>query len=256
MKDDILKRRIKIGMVFLTLVMLVTSIVTSTIIITDSQITFNTTPTQTIRYNETSRQLEFIGNTSFIDNKTIGNTVDYFQVNETGYIRQFGDARTLRHVRVCAPEWKKGATAPDDGQIGVFPSYGFDSGSDDKAYYSLIVPFTINAGSNISVKIDWCYTGGADAGTVCWNLTYLNLATGETVDGAATTIGAVSTGNHDSGKLIYTKIGNIIGAVSEDILGLMVWRDVSCDSLATDAHLLQVHFHFIEDKMGGYINSE
>lgn len=179
------------------------------------------------------------------------NTGNFLHISETGVLSLFGNARVNQHIRVTAPSWKKGVTAPTDTQIGIFPVYSFDKSSDDIAYYSLIVPYKIETSSKITVSVDWCYIGANDVGTVHWKLTYINVATGELVDGVTTDIEQTSTGNHVSGNLIRTYLaGNIEGAIAHDILGLRLMRDTSEDTLDTDAHMIQVHFHFIQDKLG------
>jgi len=181
----------------------------------------------------------------------LGNETDYIRINETRVLTLHGNARVKQHIRVTAPSWIKGTTAPTEGRVGIFPVWSFDKITNDQVYYSIIVPYKLEAGSEIEVEVDWCYTGSNDAGTVCWNLTYINVATGESVDGLVTTIGQVSTGNHGRGILIRTVFtGNIVGAITYDDLGLLLWRDTSEDTLDTDAHMIQVHFHFIMDKLG------
>jgi len=186
-------------------------------------------------------------------------TIDVLKVNdkEISILKQvilYNDARVKRHVRVTAPSWKMGVTAPTENQIGIFPVYSFDKNGDDIVYYSLIIPYTIETGSQIAVNIDWCYTGANDVGTVHWNLTYITVGEGELIDGTVSYIKQTSTGNHVSGTLVNTYLtGNIIGAIAHNILGLKLIRDTSEDTLDTDAHMIQVHFEFIEDKLGEQI---
>ena len=42
----------------------------------------------------------------------------------------------------------------------------------------------------------------------------------------------------------------ITGAVAHDVTGLRFYRDVSGDTLDTDAKMIQVHVEFIQDKLG------
>ena len=180
-----------------------------------------------------------------------GGTTDYAQIAADGEITLHGDARVISHVRISAPSWKLGVTAPVAGQVGIFPVYKFDAANDDEAHYSLIIPYRIATGSTIDVDVDWCYTGGQDNGTVCWKLDYINVAEGEAVDGGTTTITATTSGSHTTGNLIRTSLNTgITGAVAHDDIGLKLWRDISEDTLNTDASLVQTHFHFTTDKLG------
>ena len=162
-----------------------------------------------------------------------------------------GTGRVIRHVRVAAPSWSPGASAPSAGFVGIFPTLDFDNLTDDDVHYSLIVPYRHAAGTVIQVDVDWCYEGAPDAGTVDWALEYINVAPGEAVAGGTATIHKVSAGNHTSGNLVRTTLDTgIVGAVSHDDLGLRLYRDVSEDTLGVDACLIQVHFCFIMDKLG------
>lgn len=173
------------------------------------------------------------------------------QIATDGEITLAGTGRVVRHVRITAPSWAPGSAAPTAGFIGVFPTWKFDSTTDDEVHYSLIIPYRYAAGTVIDVNVDWCYEGAGDIGTVDWVLEYINVAPGEAVAGATTTIHKVSGGNHTSGNLVRTTLDTgIAGAVAHDDLGLRLYRDTSEDSLATDACLIQVHFHFIMDQLG------
>lgn len=211
------------------------------------------TQNQTTSFLTFGSEQEYIPEYDYYLNRTDLLTVDTnsLQINFTGVINLHNDSRVRRHVRVTAPSWKKGVTAPTDAQIGIFPVYSFDKTSDDTVYYSLMIPYRIEAGSEIAVNIDWCYTGANDVGTVHWNMSYINVHTGESVDGSLSHIEKTSTGYHTSGKLVRTYLtGNIEGAVEHDILGLRLIRDISEDTLDTDAHMIQVHLEFIVDKLG------
>lgn len=176
---------------------------------------------------------------------------NYVQLDEDGELTLAGTGRVIRHVRVTAPSWSVGASAPSAGFVGVFPVWEFDNLTDDQVHYSLIVPYRLVAGAVIDVNVDWCYEGGADAGTVDWVLEYINVAEGEAVAGGTTTIHKVSAGNHTSGNLVRTILDTgIVGAVAHDDLGLRLYRDVSEDTLGTAACLIQVHFQFTMDKLG------
>ena len=177
--------------------------------------------------------------------------VNYAQLDVDGELTPAGTGRVIRHVRVAAPSWSLGASAPTTGFVGIFPDLEFDNLTDDEAHYSLIIPYRFTTGTVINVDVDWCYEGDADIGTVDWALEYKTIAPGEAIAGGTTTIHKVSAGNHTSGNLVRTTLDTgIVGAVVHDDLGLRLYRDVSEDSLATDACMIQVHFQFIMDQLG------
>jgi len=162
-----------------------------------------------------------------------------------------GDGRVYNHVRIGAPQWKRGVAAPAEAYIGIWPTLAFDNSADDEAHFSIIVPFRMEAGSDISVVVDWAYDGGADAGTVCWGLEYKTIEAGEALVGGTATILETTAGTHTSGHLVRTTFTDQIeGCVAHDILGMRLYRDVSGDTLATDAEMIQVHFEFIRNNHG------
>ncbi len=152
---------------------------------------------------------------------------------------------------IAAPEWGLGGVAPDPNFVGIVPTLAFDKLSDDFVHYSLLTPYRLKAGSIITVRVDWCYTGGQDNGTVCWNLEYNNLAIGDAVDGTTTNISKVSAGTHPTGTKVRTVLTTgITGTVARGVIGLKLSRDISEDTLDTDAEMIQVHFEFVMDKLG------
>lgn len=156
-----------------------------------------------------------------------------------------------RHVRVSSASWRKGASAPAEGFVGIFPVLKFSPILKDEAHYSLIVPYRMAAGSTITAVVDWCYTGGNDAGTVCWKLEYKSIEPDEALVGGTTTIAATSPGGHTSGQMVRTTLlVGITGAVAHDVLGLRLFRESGDDTLAVDAELIQAHFEFLMDKLG------
>ena len=168
-----------------------------------------------------------------------------------GEVTLHGTARVKRHIRVSAPSWKGGSTAPGENFVGILPTLAFDKTSDDSAHYSLICPFRMTAGSTIDVIVDWTYEGAQDNGTVCWALEYINLATGESVVGDTATISKTSGEDNTIETLVRTTLNTgITGAVAHDVIGLRLYRDASADTLNRDAELVQVHFEFTMDKLG------
>lgn len=181
---------------------------------------------------------------------TIGDGTNYANFDTDGELTLHGTARVYRHIRVTAPSWKKGGTAPTEGRIGIYPTWKFGNATLDEVHYSLIVPYRIAASSTINVSVDWA-TGADEAGTVCWKLDYINVAEGETIAGSTTTISKTTAGSHTTGKLIRTALTTgITGAVEHDDLGLKLWRDTGVDNLNTTADLIQVHFRFLLNKLG------
>jgi len=177
--------------------------------------------------------------------------VSNFFGNIPSHIVLADGAKVYNHARVGAASWTHGASAPSDAFEGIYPTLAFDAVSDDEAHFSLIVPWRMEAGTDIAVVASWVYNGGDDAGTVCWGLEYKSVAAGEALVGGTTTITQVSAGTHTSGQLVRTEFTDkIIGCVSHDELGLRLYRDVGGDTLATDAELVSVHFAFIRDKHG------
>jgi len=161
---------------------------------------------------------------------------------------------TRNHIRIAAPSWHPGVSGPAESDVGIFHTLAFDKDSDDESHYVILVPFKMKAGTTIKVEVDWCYTGAQNNGIVCWGLEYLCLAEGETVAGSTTTRTETTAGSHLTGKLIRTEFTTgIAGAVSDDLIGLHLYRDVSgevADPLTTDVEMIAVHFHFIMDKLG------
>lgn len=173
------------------------------------------------------------------------------QYNIDDVVTLIGDGRVRNHIRIAAPSWKIGVAGPTPGYVGIVPVLAFDKTADDSVHYSLIVPFRFAAGTTIRVYVDWVYEGAQDNGTVCWALELINLESGETVAGSTATLTKVSAGNHLTGKMVRTMfVEEIAGSVAHDILGLRLYRDISGDTLDTDADMIQVHFMFITDKLG------
>lgn len=173
------------------------------------------------------------------------------QIAADGEVTLGGTGRVYNHVRVTAPEWTVGATAPTKDFVGITPVWKFDKLTDDDVHYSLIVPWRLAAGSTINVVVDWCHTSEGDDGTVCWNLDYLNVASEESLITAPALINKTSPGTHAFNTLVRTQLDTgIAGAAAGDILSLRLWRDTSGDTLDTNACLVLVHFEFLRDKIG------
>jgi len=180
-----------------------------------------------------------------------GGTTNYAGFAADGELTLHGTARVKRHINLTAQDWKRGVGSPDIGTHGTFPTLNFDAISDDMVYYSLLCPYKFEAGTTIKFTVDWTYSGAQDDGTVCWGLEYINVTTGETVDGATTTITKTSAGEHTTGKLVRTTFTTeMSGMVAQDTIGMRLYRDVSADTLVADAVLINTHFEFTMDKLG------
>ena len=181
-----------------------------------------------------------------------GGVTNYAQFLADGELNLFGTARVIKHIRIGAGQWKPGVSAPTIALLSTFPVLKFDAASDDEVQFSLIVPQSLAAGTAITVLVDWCHEdAGPDAGTVCWGLEYRCVAEGELITGATNTILGTSPGSHAQHALVRTQLATgIVGAVAHDLIGLRLYRDISGDTLAVDADLIQVHFMYIADKLG------
>jgi len=193
-----------------------------------------------------------------------GGVTNYAQFKADGELNLYGTARIIRHLRVGAASWDKGASAPTGGFEGVFSTIDFDNTSDDEAHYTIIVPSRWADTIDIEFAVDWFYDGAGapgtveDAGTVCWALEYKAVKAGELVTGAGTTIAKTSAGNHSSDKMVRTVFTTKILAANlevGDTLGFRLYRDVdgggdAGDTLAVNARLINTHFHFTQNKLG------
>lgn len=183
----------------------------------------------------------------------VGDATNYAETKNDGEINLHGTARVERHLRVGAGSWNHGASAPSAGFEGVFSTLDFDAASDDEAHYTLIIPSRWDSTIDIEFVVDWFYEGAQDNGTVCWGLEYKGVKAGEAVTGAGTTITKVSAGTHTTGQMVRTTFTTKILAANleeHDTLGLRLYRDVSADTLAVDARIINTHFHFTQNKLG------
>jgi len=187
-----------------------------------------------------------------------GDGTNYTEIKTDGEINLHGTARVTRHHCIGAASWKNGASAPAEGFDGVYAYLEFDNATDDDAHHTLIVPHRWDSTADVEFVVSWYYTGGNDAGTVCWALEYKAIKAGEVVTGAGTTIAKTSAGNHTSGQLVRTTFTTKILAANleaGDDLGFRVFRDVdggndAGDSMATDARIIKTHMHYTMNKLG------
>ena len=176
-----------------------------------------------------------------------GGTTDYSKFASKGQYTLHGDARVKRHVRISAASWKPGATAPTESRLSVFPTLIF--AVNDDAHFSLICPFRLAAGTVINVLVDFTHRDAADTGTAEWTLEYNNVAVGESVTGATSTISGISgaTAQHDLTRVQLTT--GIVGAVEHDAIGLIL-SHTNGGTIGVNVDLIDVHFEFIMDKLG------
>jgi len=143
---------------------------------------------------------------------------------------------------------------PSETFEGLFYSLDFDASTEESSYAQEIIPFRWAVGTNIKIEINW-FHDTADNGKVVWGVEYKAIKKGEAITGSGTTITQTSAGNHTADKLITTIFDtSVLGSNLEqgDLFAVRVFRDAADanDTLAEDARLLQVHFHFTMDKLG------
>jgi len=177
----------------------------------------------------------------------VGAGANQVQIDSTGELTLTGTARIYRYIRVSGASWKLGATAPTVSRLSTFPTLIFVVGDD--AHYSLICPYRMVAGSVINVQVDFTHRDAGDTGTAEWSLEYRNVAEGESVVGATTTISGISgaTAQHDLARVQLTT--GIIGAVAHDDIGLIL-SHTNGGTIGVNVDLINVHFEFLMDKLG------
>lgn len=184
-----------------------------------------------------------------------GDSTNYTEIKGDGEINLHGTARVVRHLRVGSSSWKgHGVNAPTENIEGVFFTTDFDNSADDEVWYTLIMPSRWDNSTDVEFAVDWFYDGTQDDGNVTWGLEYKSIKDGEVVTGAGATITHNSVGTHTTGQMIRTNFTAKILATNleqHDTFGIRLYRDVSDDTLGTDARLINTHFHFIENKFGG-----
>jgi len=198
-------------------------------------------------------KFQVVGNCKFGED-----TTNHLSLATNGEIRLYGTARVNRHLRIGAVSFFKLSDPPEEDVVGVVPVLRFSDATVEQVFYSGVIPFRLVSGTTINVEIDWCYgiapdSTDPDAGQVAWKIDFLNLATGEVVATAATTIEGLSAASQDPAKRITTVFTTgITGAVAKDVLGIRLYRDTTDedDDLAVDACFIQLYLYFIMDKLG------
>lgn len=159
-----------------------------------------------------------------------------------------GDAIVESHVVIGAGQMK--FVGGSEGQSDTFHYLNFRNDQDDEAYFTTRVPYRRVTDGNLTVMLRWYYTGGNDNNSCEWNLTYHAAAAGDDPTSAGTALTEITTAiatDDTIGVTEFTIPGNVLEA--DDSLGIKLWRDGS-DALTADARLIDVHIHFLKDKLG------
>lgn len=190
-----------------------------------------------------------------VDKLHIGTDTDYTEIKDDGEINLHGAARITRHWLIDPTRFK----LPSENYPAIeisdrFVSLNFDKNTQESGYLQEHIPFRLESGTQISVEVDWRFEG-ADAGAVRWGITYEILKPGDVVGASSASIHKTSDGSHTAGQLVRTSFVETIdtsGADPDSIIGIIFFRDAvnETDTLAQDAKMLNVHFHFTQDKLG------
>lgn len=137
------------------------------------------------------------------------------------------------------------------GSQGVF-TYMFDAGLEEELFFTVQVPHSYSAGTNLYPHVHWCPTS-TQTGNVVWGLeqTWSNI--GDTFGNTAITT-VIQSANTIIGKHQYASFPVVTGTGKEtsSMLVCRVYRDASStdDTYPADAALLEIDFHFMQDKLG------
>ena len=191
------------------------------------------------------------------DDDTIefGNPQGHTEFLEDGKIYLHGTARVTRHFLIDPKRFKMpSANFPGESFEGLFYTLDFDKGSEESAYVQEQIPFRWAEGTNITVVVDWLHDS-ADNGKVVWGIEYKSITSGEVVGGNGVTITKATAGSHTENQLVRTVFTNkILGSNLdyEDNLAIRLFRKVADDNdtLNEDARIINVHFHYTQDKLG------
>ncbi len=185
----------------------------------------------------------------------IGDSENYLDADENGTITLHGEAKVENHYILDPKRFKLPASNfPAESFEGIFYTLDFDASTDKSAYAEEHVPFKWDGITDFNITIDWLHDS-ADAGKVVWAVEYLSISEGDTVASAGTTITQVSTGTHPENILIKTDFNVSILATNlsiDDDFAMRVFRDADHDgdTLNEDAKLLNMHIHYITNKLG------
>jgi len=183
------------------------------------------------------------------------NTTNYTEIKDDGEINLHGTARVTKHLLIDPARFKlPAANYPGESFEGIFYTLDFDDTTEESAYCQEQIPWRWDEDTDIEVVVDWMHTG-ADAGTVVWGLEYKSITTGETFAPPTVTITKTTTANSDENELIRTTFTSKIvhgNLAYEDIIAMRFYRKAGdvADTLAEDARVVNIHFHFIQNKLG------
>jgi len=185
-----------------------------------------------------------------------GGTTNYCSFASDRTLTLHGSARVKRHWLIDPSRFKLPATNyPSEGFEGIFATLDFDKNTEESAYVTDVIPCRWDNTTDIEVVVGWLHDT-ADNGAVVWGIEYLGIETGETIAGSTTTITQTSAGNHPENVLIRTTFTNKMLAENIDhgnAVGIRLFRQAGnlADTLDEDARVIEVHFHFTMNKLGG-----
>lgn len=191
---------------------------------------------------------------------SIGDATNKAEIKADGEINLHGTARVNRHLLIDPKRFKMpAANFPGESFEDLFYTLDFDDSAEESANCQEHIPWRWDSTTDIEVIIDWLHDANAatDALKVLWGVEYKSITAGEAVAGAGTEITQLSAGNHnvDEGLLVRTTFtAKILGSnlAYGDVLGMRVFRKAAdgTDTLVGDARLVNVHFHFVMNKLG------
>ncbi|HUX62097.1 MAG TPA: hypothetical protein VMV32_12355 [Ignavibacteriaceae bacterium] len=165
-------------------------------------------------------------------------------------------SRVQRHLLIDPARFKlPAANYPGESFEGIFYTLDFDDTTEESAYCQEHIPYRWDTTTDIEIIVDWMHTG-ADAGTVVWGLEYKSITAGETFTPPTTTITKTTSAGSANNVLLRTAFTSKILAANlspEDVIAFRFYRDATSgsDTLAEDARVINIHFHFIQNKLGG-----
>lgn len=193
---------------------------------------------------------------------------NYFEVQETGEVRLYGEATQWEDLRVPVLSTKTGGTKDPDfvkvydngsGSQGVF-AYAFDATTEEELYFMVQMPHSWKEGSDIHAHVHWIPTTIPDAVTnqVSWGLEYTWASLGSTFGNTTIIYGDDETpaGDLTVDTHYLTELGIISGTgqTFSSMIICRVFRDATgtggTDSYAYDAALLEIDFHYEIDSFG------
>lgn len=123
----------------------------------------------------------------------------------------------------------------------------FDTAADEFAQFSMALPRNFD-NATITFEVHW--TAASGSGTVSWDVAALTRSEGDPLDAAftdETTVTDTLTTADDLHISPTSADMSLTGHVDGDYIHFRVRRDISDDTLGTDAKLLGIHFHITTD---------